>query len=94
MTTWGPKAASMTQEERDRYMRGVEWEVEHGHASRVECIDGVVIRGFNTKTMRRTLEIHWSQIPARIGDEVRRLKSAARRVWNRRVLGLKNPYRS
>lgn len=93
MTTWGPKAASMTEEERARYLRGVEWECEQGHCAEVKCVDGLTWRRFNTRTMRWELHLRGLRwIPALIGDQFRAVAADLRRFRTRHIQRRKNPY--
>lgn len=92
MVTWGLEATKMTAEERERYLQGVRWECEQGHASRVECMDGFIRRRYDLRTMKSGVEIRWRDIPAWISDHFRRAVARLRRMWNIYVLRRKNPY--
>lgn len=93
MVTWGPEGEKLSPEEKARYMRGVEWEIEQGHSYRVKCIDGSPISWrFDCRTMKRSLHIEWESIPDWVGDRFRQWAMMARVFWNRRILRRVNPY--
>lgn len=87
-----PKSPRMSEEERARYLEGVQWEIDQGHAHQVKCIDGVINRRLDIKTMKQSIEIDWRAIPAWVGDLFRAMASDVRKFWNRHVLRRKNPY--
>lgn len=93
MVTWGPKAANMSQPERDRYMQGVMWEIEQGHSHEVKCVDGFVWRKFNLRKMRWELHLRGLRyVPAIIGDALRAMAADLRKFRTKYILRRKNPY--
>ncbi len=84
----------MSQEERDRYLCGVAWEIEQGHSHEVKCIDGFRWRRFDTRTMRWRVQIRGLRFLPTIlfGDSFRALMADLRKFRTRYIRQRKNPY--
>lgn len=87
----GPAGMNLTPEERARAFLAIEWAQENGHSYLVKVPDPPIHWTFNTKTMRRGIRIHWSQIVPWIGDRFREL-AFLWRVRRDRRNGRCNPY--
>ena len=78
-----------TWEERAREMLAIDWEIEHGGAYEVRCIDGLGGWRYDFIADRRRYRIRWRSLPAWLGDHGRRWRAA----FNRWRAG-PNPYRT
>ena len=87
--TWAPGVHS--NETRAKAFLAVEWEMQHNHCTEVKCFDGFIRRGFNTKTMRRTIRVKWRYFFPWLGDFWRRAETRLR-IWRDDRRGVRNPW--
>jgi hypothetical protein len=95
--TWGPDARDfktgewkIDAEARAKVLLAIEWDMEHGHSCRIECIDGPPWGWtYNTRTMKRSFQIKWHMIWPWLGDLNRNLRMRYR-IWRDRHII--NPY--
>lgn len=87
--TWGPHAEAIGPEGRAKALLAVQWRIDRGHTCRVECIDPLFSRTFNTKTMRHGFRFRWRRIQSWVGDRLRVIRMRYR-IWRDRNIA--NPY--
>jgi hypothetical protein len=95
--SWGPAAIDfktgkwkIDAEARAKALLSIEWNMEHGHSCRVECIDGTPWHWtFNMRTMQWRYRIEWDRISSWFGDLRRRFEMKYR-IWRDRHIV--NPY--
>ena len=85
--TWAPQTEYLSYEERAKALLAFDWAADHGYAYKRECMDRIIYRQFNTKTLKRNLVIRWSLIPAALRDHLRHYRFLLRKPFLP-----KNPY--
>jgi hypothetical protein len=90
--TWAPGAAGLSYEERARQTLAFMWSANL-YAYSVKSLDGPPWRYVtDVQTMRRRLVIHWGRAPAWLSDVLRASAIRLRRLWDRKVRRVENPY--
>jgi len=74
--SWAPGAEKLTAEQRAKELLALDWEIEHGHSYRVECLDGP----HSLKDVLPWLGDLWRNAAMKV------------RMLKHRVLGQTNPY--